>query len=110
MKKQEIENRDDRDEFSTCRFAIDNVFVGNLSWIHRVFALRSHHVPHLGMYSIVIDLPAFWALLCSCWPLKEEKALTSDVARARVARIAVVFMVDGVVGRYCYDSTMKCKE
>ena len=71
---------------------IHSVFEGN----SRSGTLRSHHVPHLGMYSIVIDLPAFWALFCSCWPLKEEKAITSDVARARVARIAVVFIVDGL--------------
>lgn len=53
---------------------------------------------HLGIYSIVIVLPALRAPLWSCCPLNEEKALTSDELRtaAVATRKAAGFMVDGI--------------
>ena len=71
-------------------------------------ANAAHNISsYLGMYSIVIDLPALRAPFCSCWPLNDEKALTSDkpVATAAATRITADFMVEKwiVLLQYCDD-------
>lgn len=47
---------------------------------------------YVGMYSMVI-VPAFRAPFWSCWPLKDEKAATSDTAKTAAMKRVADFMV-----------------
>ncbi len=50
---------------------------------------------YVGMYSMVI-VPEFRATLWSCWPLKDEKAATSETATMAAIKQEADFMV------FCY--------